>query len=209
MISLAIAPSSSETLYAGTYDGVFKTITTAPEAPTTLLATPGNAKATIRWTAPANDGGSPITGYTVNAILPGTCPDMPVEATCAATLASTCTAPPEATQCTVTGLSNGTTYTFRALATNAIGNSAPSSPVRAAPTATMGTSAAAVSAPDALANNVDGADVVTVPDVASKGVAPQAFAAAQPVPTLSQWALALLALLMAGLAGLRLRRATA
>jgi hypothetical protein len=151
----------------------------------------------VGWIAPGSDGGSPITGYTVYALIIGACPDMPVEATCSATLASTCTAPPGATQCTMTGLANGTTYTFRAIATNASGNSAPSAPASAAPTA--------ASAPMGAT-----ADPGQAPHAAGNSVTPYALAATpQPVPTLSQSALALLTLLMAGLAGMRLRKATA
>jgi SAM-dependent methyltransferase len=40
---------------------------TAPGAPTILSATAGNGSATVSWTAPASDGGSPVTAYAVTA----------------------------------------------------------------------------------------------------------------------------------------------
>src|SRR5262249_19752380 len=38
---------------------------TPPDAPTGLTGTPGNAKVTLNWTAPANNGGVTITSYRV------------------------------------------------------------------------------------------------------------------------------------------------
>lgn len=80
-------------------------IPTAPDAPTIGTATPGNAQATLTFTAPANTGGSAITGYTVTS-SPGN-----IVATGAAS------------PITVNGLANGTAYTFTVTATNAIGTS--------------------------------------------------------------------------------------
>ena len=82
---------------------------TVPGAPTGVTATAGNAQATVTWKPPASNGGSPVTGYTVTASDGAT-------ATAAAT----------ATSATVTGLTNGTSYTFTVTATNAAGVSAAS-----------------------------------------------------------------------------------
>ncbi|HEY3924873.1 MAG TPA: fibronectin type III domain-containing protein [Acidothermaceae bacterium] len=94
---------------------------TAPDAPTNVTASPGNASASVSWTAPS-DGGSPITGYTVTSDPAG------------GTVAFTGT-----TSALVTGLSNGVGYTFTVTATNAVDTSDPSDPsnsvVPQAPTA--------------------------------------------------------------------------
>src|SRR5207248_904218 len=76
-----------------------------PSAPTGVSAVPGNAQATVSWTAPASNG-SAITGYVVTPYV-GTTGQSP------RTFAST------ATTQTVTGLTNGTTYTFKIAATDA------------------------------------------------------------------------------------------
>ncbi|MBZ5491825.1 MAG: fibronectin type III domain-containing protein [Acidobacteriia bacterium] len=83
---------------------------TVPGAPTAVTANAGNAQAGVSWTAPADDGGSPITSYTVTALVGGIATGTPV----------TVAAP--ATSAVVAGLTNGTTYTFIVHATNGIGS---------------------------------------------------------------------------------------
>ncbi|MBL0290250.1 MAG: fibronectin type III domain-containing protein [Betaproteobacteria bacterium] len=78
---------------------------TVPGAPTAAMAAPGNAQATVGFTAPASNGGSAITQYTATS-SPGN-------------LTGSCTAP--CTSITVSGLANGTAYTFTVTATNAVG----------------------------------------------------------------------------------------
>ncbi len=78
-----------------------------PGAPMGVSATPGDASATITWTAPTGDGGSPITGYRVTTI--------PSSDGCTVT----------ATTCTLTGLTSGTEYVVSVVATNAAGSSEP------------------------------------------------------------------------------------
>jgi hypothetical protein len=73
----------------------------------------GNGQATVSWTAP-DDGGSAITSYTVTSFTGGV-----AQGTYAFASSSTVQV--------VTGLTNGTTYTFSVVATNDVGTSPPSS----------------------------------------------------------------------------------
>lgn len=90
------------------FAGVQAAAATPPGAPSNVTATIGNQQATVSWTAPTSDGGSPILGYSVTPFA-GAAAGTPV------TFNST------ATTETVTGLTNCTGYTFTVAAFNAIG----------------------------------------------------------------------------------------
>lgn len=80
-----------------------------PNAPTIGTATGGNAQASVTFTAPTNVGGSAITSYTVIS-NPGNI-----------------TASGSSSPIVVTGLTNGTAYTFTVIANNVYGPSSASS----------------------------------------------------------------------------------
>ncbi|MDH5388977.1 MAG: DUF4347 domain-containing protein [Gammaproteobacteria bacterium] len=98
----------------GAFDMIFQVtqgdlLASVPDAPTIGIATAGDAQASVAFTPPATDGGSAILSYTATS-SPGNL------------TSSGCAVSP----CTVTGLSNGTAYTFTVTATNTIGTSSAS-----------------------------------------------------------------------------------
>jgi uncharacterized protein (TIGR02145 family) len=76
-----------------------------PGAPTNPVATAGDEQASIAFTAPASNGGTDITGYTVTSSPGGL------------------TATGASSPLTVSGFTFRTSYTFTVVATNAVGNS--------------------------------------------------------------------------------------
>ena len=80
------------------------------DAPTSVIATAGNAQASVAFAAPLNNGGSAILSYTVTSNL--------------GNITATGTTSP----IVVTGLTNGTAYTFTVKAKNVAGAEAVSSP---------------------------------------------------------------------------------
>ena len=89
-----------------------------PDAPTNVHATAGDKSATVTWTASASANGTPIDSYTVTSSPDGVK---------AVVLAQGFSSPPP-TKATVSGLKNGTTYTFTVVAHNGGGNSNDSAP---------------------------------------------------------------------------------
>jgi len=106
--SIAVRGSSAVNVYS--HPGSPET----PSAPHGVTGTAGNAAVAVSWSPPSNDGGETITGYTATA---GTGESCSVTSVAPAT-------PP--TTCTVSGLTNGASYTFTVTATNSVGTGSPS-----------------------------------------------------------------------------------
>lgn len=97
--------------YDGTKWGTLSFTKTIPDAPIISGVAPGNTEAIISFTAPSSNGGSAITSYTATS-NPGA-----IKGTVSQEGSG---------DITVTGLTNGTAYTFTVTATNTIGTSAAS-----------------------------------------------------------------------------------
>ncbi len=89
---------------------------TVPGAPANVTATAGDGSATVSWTAPS-DGGAPISSYTVTPYIGSV-----------AQPATVVNGAPPVTNATVSGLTNGTAYTFAVTATNSVGTGPASAP---------------------------------------------------------------------------------
>jgi hypothetical protein len=114
-----------------------------PTAPLSVLGTVGNQQVALSWTQPASNGGAAITDYIVQSCTGGTCSTFN-------------DGPGTGTSATVTGLANGTTYTFQVAAKNIAGDG---------PYSTASTSITPRTVPDAptgvtaTADNTGGIDV--------------------------------------------------
>ena len=98
--------------YNGTgWNELSYTVVAAPDAPTITGVVSGDAQATVSFTAPSSNGGAAITSYTATSNPDG--------------LTATVNQAGSGI-IIVTGLTNGTGYTFTVRATNAIGTSAAS-----------------------------------------------------------------------------------
>ncbi|MBM6996846.1 discoidin domain-containing protein [Paenibacillus sp. DXFW5] len=92
---------------------VYPSLITAPDAPADVHAVGHNGSAEVSFTEPNRNGGSEITGYEVTAWANGE---------------AVSTAEGSGSPITVTGLMNGTAYTFTVIARNAKWESASSAP---------------------------------------------------------------------------------
>jgi hypothetical protein len=81
-----------------------------PGAPTSVVGVPGDARISVSWSAPSDDGGFPIFAYIATASPGG----------------RTCTTSEQS--CVITGLTNRTTYTVTVRATNSTGTGRASAP---------------------------------------------------------------------------------
>ncbi|MFN5020221.1 MAG: fibronectin type III domain-containing protein [bacterium] len=99
-------------LFCFTFFGCSKEVTivpvSVPGAPTNIVATPNNTSATIGFSEPSNNGGAAISSYIVTS-LPGNITATGVKS-----------------PITITGLTNGISYTFTVTAINSAGPSSPS-----------------------------------------------------------------------------------
>ena len=105
------ATATNSTGTSGATNSTSVTPAGIPAAPTGLSAVRGNTTATVSLT-PVPDvstGGKAITSYTVTAYDAS-----------GNTAGTPCTVIPNATSCTVAGLTNGSAYTFKATATNGV-----------------------------------------------------------------------------------------
>ena len=124
-------------------------------APRSVSGSGGNAQATISWQAPSSNGGSAVSSYAVTA--------SPGGATCSTATLS----------CTVSGLTNGTVYTFTVVALNNGGTS---------PSASSGSVIPSVPSPS-TGGSSSGGTTVTSPVVAPASPAPpRIITPTQPTP---------------------------
>ena len=88
---------------------------TTPGAPSGLQGTAADGAVNLSWTAPGSDGGAPITGYRITPYIGGVAQTPLMTGSTATSL-------------NVSGLTNGTGYTFTVAAINSVGTGPDSGP---------------------------------------------------------------------------------
>ena len=120
-VTITIAETATNTIAETATNTIAETATNTiavPGTPVNIGVSPGSSSTLdVSWQAPAFDGGSSITGYTVQWKAASGDWTVPSDVSEAATTG---------TSHTITGLTNGTTYAVRVFATNSIGDGVPS-----------------------------------------------------------------------------------
>jgi hypothetical protein len=145
--------ATDSTGFTGTTNYTITVAATVPGAPTIGLATAGDGRVSVAFTAPPSNGGASITSYTVSSN------------------SGAVTATGSSSPITITGLTNGSAYSFTVRAMNSAGTSAASAasnsvtPVAAllAPIAkTVTASVAANSSANVITPNLTGGAAISV-----------------------------------------------
>jgi subtilisin family serine protease len=121
-----------------------------PGVPTAVVATRGNAQASISWTPPTSDGGTAITSYTATSTPDG----------------AACFVNVPATSCTIPGLINGRSYSVAVAASNAVGVGPQSTAVSVVPASVP----AAAAAPTATSSDQSAVVTWVAPDTGGAAI---------------------------------------
>ena len=132
--------------------------TAVPSPPRNLGATPGNAQVSLQWTAPADDGGSPITKYSV--YRGATSGSLALLTELSVTLSYLDSA-----------VTNGQTYYYAVTATNAIGESERSNVAQATPSILITLPTVTITSPSNNSRNQGSAQLVWTGSDSGSGIA--------------------------------------
>lgn len=152
--------TSPVTIFGG---DVYSAITTEPQPPTKLIATAvSSSEIDLSWTAPTDDGGSPITSYKIERFDNGTVTTIFTNST--------------STTYSDTGLAESTTYSYDVHAINSVGTSAPSN-TASATTHSTGTSQLTVTTQKLDGTAIEGIwiQLYQNDDVVDEGYSPVTF----------------------------------
>ncbi|TXR57995.1 cell wall-binding repeat-containing protein [Quadrisphaera setariae] len=171
------AVTSNAGLYGATGLETVTTPAATPGAPTAVTAVAGNGQAGLSWTAPLVTGAGPVTDYEVTPTAVGGAALAPVLVGSAATTT------------TITGLTNGTGYTFTVKAKNSAGlgtaSAASTAVTPAAPPAAPAPPASPVKAPEPGSHRFAGESRVQTSTSVSQQIFPIARSAPRVVLTTS------------------------